>query len=247
MTDYIPDSFLSSSQPYSGSEIGEEPDSDSASHEEGTINDFPDPSALPSEAIVKAVASVPASDITSSSPFFSPKHISDIRRQMRTKYQPYPKKETASPLELRFTARLSSAYSGEPQSTADIEKRNEWFARVLNQLPDNIIRSVAMAKHATRERNRHRILLTAWEIEEAERAKEMLEGIQQQNVQEFCAAEEELEFFKAVLDRRNIDDLADDIHYRHAVYGDETHGFQSCDQQLNIIEDVVQERNIGVE
>ncbi|KAH7921464.1 hypothetical protein BV22DRAFT_980670, partial [Leucogyrophana mollusca] len=82
--------------------------------------------------------------------------------------------------------------------------------RNLRRLPDHMLRGAAMAKHASRETKRHKILLTAWEIEEAERHISLLKEVQRGDLGEFCLAERELEVFRALLSDRGLSQLEHD-------------------------------------
>lgn len=77
------------------------------------------------------------------------------------------------------------------------------------------------AKLAAREAARQRLLLTAWEIEEAERFSTFLQAIHTENEGQFGLAEEELQCFRRVFSHRGQGEVDDDRGYLQAVYEDE--------------------------
>ncbi|KAG2132208.1 hypothetical protein BD769DRAFT_1386492 [Suillus cothurnatus] len=77
------------------------------------------------------------------------------------------------------------------------------------------------AKLAARETARQRMLVTAWEIEEAERFLAFLDALYIDNEERFGFAQDDLDIFRSLFSERDRSDVDDDRDYLQAVYEDE--------------------------
>jgi hypothetical protein len=77
------------------------------------------------------------------------------------------------------------------------------------------------AKLAARETARQRMLVTAWEIEEAERFLAFLDALYIDNEERFGFAQDDLDIFRSLFSERDRSDVDDDRDYLTAVYEDE--------------------------
>lgn len=89
------------------------------------------------------------------------------------------------------------------------------------------------AKLATREVARQRMLLTTWEIEEADRHSIFLDGIHAENEGQFKSAEQDLQRFRKIFSQRGQVDLGDDRKYLQAVYQDESDALRVISAQTD--------------
>ncbi|KAH7909167.1 hypothetical protein BJ138DRAFT_1115197 [Hygrophoropsis aurantiaca] len=168
--------------------------------------------------------------------FPSPKSPSQSMDEEQTshfyrKYQPYPQRTALPPLELRFASRSSTRATD--ASYEDVVRGKEILMRGLAHMSDSTFRKAALAKQATRENMRHKVLQTAWEIEEAERYTDLLKDIQKENCTNLFASEREFHFYRSLLYNRGLPELQDDTHYYQAVYTEELSAFAAAEEQLN--------------
>ncbi|KAH7904287.1 hypothetical protein BJ138DRAFT_968895, partial [Hygrophoropsis aurantiaca] len=116
----------------------------------------------------------------------------------------------------------------------------------LSRMSDSTFRKAAMAKQATRENIRHKVLQTAWEIEEAERYTDFLKSIQKENCANFFASERDLGVYRSLLSSRGLPELEDDIDYFQTVYTEDLSSFAAVDEQLNQYESHANSRALNL-
>ncbi|KAH7903384.1 hypothetical protein BJ138DRAFT_1120449 [Hygrophoropsis aurantiaca] len=165
-----------------------------------------------------------------------PSKSSSDQTSNRSRFHPYPKQRGTPPLEFRKT--LSGMH-------LDGRRAKDIFYRGMGCLSDNCLVDAVYAKHASRELERHRILATSWEIEEAERFLRFLQGVQESNLLRRSLATDELEFFKSMLADRGILEFQDDIRSGKCLLQEKKNHISEIDQQIGQLEEQASVRGIG--
>lgn len=112
------------------------------------------------------------------------------------------------------------------------------------QMTDDAIQQAALAKQASRETSRLRVILTAWEIEEAERHAELLRLLQSTNVKFYEEANDEASWFERFLSDQSLPQIQQDSNLNLRVYNNDLSSFVTADEMLNQIEHHAEERNL---
>ncbi|KAG1902979.1 uncharacterized protein F5891DRAFT_978421 [Suillus fuscotomentosus] len=81
------------------------------------------------------------------------------------------------------------------------------------------------AKQVTREKSCLHLLMTAWEIEETEHHKRLLDLLQQKNAREYVAASNEARLFKRFMTHHHANQLEDDFDFDVGTYKEELQAF----------------------
>jgi hypothetical protein len=112
------------------------------------------------------------------------------------------------------------------------------------QMTDDAIQQATLAKQASRETSRLRVILTAWEIEEAERHAELLRLLQCTNMQVYEEASDEASWFERFLSDRSLAQVQQDFNLNLKVYNNDLSSFATTDGLLNEIENHAEERDL---
>ena len=104
---------------------------------------------------------------------------------------------------------------------ACVKKHEDKLDRALAAMPPFVALKAFKVKQAARETARQRLLLTAWEIEEAERVSEFLGALYNENEQRYNMASDELERVGVTFCGRSCEEVDDDTDYFQAVYDEE--------------------------
>ncbi|KAG1890560.1 uncharacterized protein F5891DRAFT_1198085 [Suillus fuscotomentosus] len=145
----------------------------------------------------------------------SPQQHFACKKPSRTSL-PYP--TNPAPLELRYAARVMN-----------LKFQSEFPLEATKKFEEQGYK----AKLATREVARQRMLLTTWEIEEAEHHSIFLDGIHAENEERFKLAEWELQCFRKIFSQRGQAELGDDRNYLQAVYQDESEALHIISTQTD--------------
>ncbi|KAG1805848.1 uncharacterized protein BJ212DRAFT_1303909 [Suillus subaureus] len=116
--------------------------------------------------------------------------------------------------------------------------------RGLQHMSDEAIQQAARAKQASRETRRLRVILTAWEIEEAERHAELLRLLQRSNVEGYEEANNEASWFERFISDRSLAQVQDDFGFNMSVYRNDLALLGTADEQLDQLESHAEERNL---
>ncbi|KAG1886949.1 uncharacterized protein F5891DRAFT_988523 [Suillus fuscotomentosus] len=81
------------------------------------------------------------------------------------------------------------------------------------------------AKQVTRKKSCLHLLMTAWEIEETEHHKRLLDLLQQKNAREYVAASNEAHLFKRFMTHHHTNQLEDDFDFDVGTYKEELQAF----------------------
>lgn len=104
------------------------------------------------------------------------------------------------------------------------------------QMTDDTIRQATLAKQASRETSRLRLILTAWEIEEAERHAELLRLLQRSNLKIYEEVSDEAFWFERFLSDRSLAQVQQDLNLNLRVYNDDLSSLATNDDHLTQIE-----------
>jgi hypothetical protein len=113
-------------------------------------------------------------------------------------------------------------------------------------MSDSAIQHATIAKQASRETSRLRVILTAWEIEEAERHVEFLRVLQRTNMEMYKEAKDEAFWFEKFLSDRSLADVQDDFNRNLTVYHNELASLAKTDELLDQLENDAENRNLIV-
>ncbi|KAG1774475.1 hypothetical protein EV702DRAFT_1200280 [Suillus placidus] len=139
--------------------------------------------------------------------------------------------------ELRFAAKSLARHEQGEISFLEAEAGKNILKRGLQAMSDNAIEKATLAKQATREISQLRVMLTAWEIEEAEHQAELLHELHHSNMEGYLDANQEASWFERFLSDRTLADVKDDFNFnRTAAYPNDLASLAAADEQLNQLE-----------
>jgi hypothetical protein len=110
------------------------------------------------------------------------------------------------------------------------------FQCSLQNMDEETIIQAVSAKQATREKSRLHLLMTAWEIEEAEHHKRLLGLLQWKNAQEYVEVSNEAHMFERFMTHRHANQLEDDLDFGVGTYEEDMQAFSISEEQLNQLE-----------
>ncbi|KAF8839816.1 hypothetical protein BDN67DRAFT_708599 [Paxillus ammoniavirescens] len=157
---------------------------------------------------------------------------------------PPPSSPEPRPLELRWLNRSiwRTAHSDIRFQDIDVDKANQILIRGLRALSNDTLQKLVLAKQATRETQRHRLLTLAWEIEETDRHINLLKAMKIESEKAFTEVSEETEFFEGLLSSRiNNPGLDNDIDFLHEAYDED----MTCKKQLDQLEGCVLDKGLA--
>ncbi|KAG1870110.1 hypothetical protein DFJ58DRAFT_837503 [Suillus subalutaceus] len=111
-------------------------------------------------------------------------------------------------------------------------------------MDEETIKQAVSAKQATREKSRLHLLMTAWEIEEAERHQTLLSLLQWKNAREYVEASNEAHMFERFMTHRHANQLEDDFDFGVGTYDEELLEFSISEEQLNQLEAFAIDHNL---
>ncbi|KAG1721548.1 uncharacterized protein EDB91DRAFT_1256471 [Suillus paluster] len=162
-----------------------------------------------------------------SKPGISPPTASVAQRQFmhhRTtrKNFPYPPRRSIFPasVEVDYSAHVMGRGYQPEFSLEATQKSEEQLERGLSQMSSPTVYKGYRARLAAREAACQRLLLTAWEIEEAERFATFIKAIHTENERWFGMVEEELQDFRRMFSQHGQEEVAGNKSYLQAVYED---------------------------
>ncbi|KAG2028996.1 hypothetical protein BDR03DRAFT_1019037 [Suillus americanus] len=162
-----------------------------------------------------------------------------------TKFAPCAMPGALAAAELRFAAKSLARNEQREISFLEAEAGKNILKRGLQSMSDNAIEKATLAKQATREISRLRVMLTAWEIEEAERHAELLRELHRSNMEGYLDANQEAFWFERFLSDRTLADVKDDFDFnRTAAYPNDLASLAAADEQLNQLESHANERGL---
>ncbi|KAG2045897.1 hypothetical protein BDR06DRAFT_1015207 [Suillus hirtellus] len=148
---------------------------------------------------------------------------------MSRKHQPYPLHP--APLELQFAAHVTGRVC-QPELTPEETEQNEQLAeRGLSQLSLATLYKAYKAKLASCETAHQCLLMTTWEIEEAEHYTAFLEALHVKSKWFLELEDAKLEKMREWFSSCNLTEVADDTNYLQAVYDDECEILRSLSTQ----------------
>ncbi|KAG2036690.1 hypothetical protein BDR03DRAFT_1011445 [Suillus americanus] len=103
-------------------------------------------------------------------------------------------------------------------------------------MDEETIKQAVSAKQATCEKSCLYLLMTAWEIEEAEHHQTLLSLLQRKNAREYVEASNEAHMFKRFMTHRHANQLEDDFDFGVGTYDEELLEFSISEEQLNQLE-----------
>ncbi|KAG2036263.1 hypothetical protein BDR03DRAFT_1011796 [Suillus americanus] len=111
-------------------------------------------------------------------------------------------------------------------------------------MDEETIKQAVSAKQATREKSRLHLLMTAWEIEEAERHHTLLSLLQRKNAREYVEASNEAHMFERFMTHHHANQLKDDFDFGVGTYDEELLEFSISEEQLNQLEAFAIDHNL---
>ncbi|KAG1731874.1 hypothetical protein EDD22DRAFT_852821 [Suillus occidentalis] len=144
---------------------------------------------------------------------------------------PYP--VNPAPSELRYAARVMNLKFQPELSLEATKKLEEQLESGLSQMSTLTLYKGYKAKLATHEVARQCMLLTTWEIEEADRHSIFLNDIHAENEGQFKSAEQELQCYRKIFSQHGQAELGDDRKYLQAVYQDESDALRVISTQTD--------------
>ncbi|KAG0691476.1 hypothetical protein DFH29DRAFT_884334 [Suillus ampliporus] len=164
-----------------------------------------------------------------SSPSYLPNSI--MRRlvgftQGGIKFGPCAKPVTLASAELCFAAKSLGRNDQGETSFIEAEAGKDILKRGLQSMSDDAIQKATLAKQALREIRCLHVMLTVWEIEEAEHHAELLRELQRSNVEGYLDAAYEATWFE------------------RTVYPNDLASLATADEQLNQLESHTEEREL---
>ncbi|KIK72270.1 hypothetical protein PAXRUDRAFT_181001, partial [Paxillus rubicundulus Ve08.2h10] len=109
----------------------------------------------------------------------------------------------------------------------------EKFIHSLSQMSDNVVHKVYEAKKASKKHILSQISLTHNEPNVMDKQTQLLQAMQEEQVEELSATDEEVGSIKGILVGCGIKDLEDDMAIGHAVYANEHVVLTIADMQLD--------------
>ncbi|KAG2361130.1 hypothetical protein BDR07DRAFT_1486221 [Suillus spraguei] len=98
------------------------------------------------------------------------------------------------------------------------------------------IKQAISTKQVTREKSCLHLLMTAWEIEEAEHHQTLLSLLQQKNAHEYVEASNEAHMFERFMTHHHANQFKDDFDFGVGTYDEELLEFSISEEQLNQLE-----------
>ncbi|KAG2135062.1 hypothetical protein BD769DRAFT_1385664 [Suillus cothurnatus] len=132
-------------------------------------------------------------------------------------------------------------HSGSEISLINSEIGKDILKCGLMQMTDDAIQQATLAKQASHETSHLHVILTAWEIEEAERHAELLCLLQCTNMQVYEEASDEASWFERFLSDRSLAQVQQDFNLNLKVYNNDLSLFVTTDGLLNEIENHAEE------
>ncbi|KAG2355787.1 hypothetical protein BDR07DRAFT_1381273 [Suillus spraguei] len=123
-------------------------------------------------------------------------------------------------------------------------KGKEILSCGLQQMSDHAVQKATLVKQASREIRCLWVMLTAWEIEEAEHHTELLCELQHSNVEGYQDATQEAVCFEKFLSDRSLMELKDDFDFNETAYPHDLALLATTDNQLNQLESHTKQRDL---
>ncbi|KAG1889262.1 hypothetical protein F4604DRAFT_1915135 [Suillus subluteus] len=111
-------------------------------------------------------------------------------------------------------------------------------------MSDDAVEKATLAKQASCESRRLRVMLTAWEIEEAERHAELLRALQRGNMEGYWDSTHEATWFEKFLLDWSLAEIKDNFNFDTAVYPNDLALLATADEQLNQFESHAKQRDL---
>ncbi|KAG2352439.1 hypothetical protein BDR07DRAFT_1466338 [Suillus spraguei] len=111
-------------------------------------------------------------------------------------------------------------------------------------MDEETIKQAVSTKQATHEKSRLHLLMTAWEIEEAERHQTLLSLLQRKNACEYVEASNEAHMFERFMTHHRANQLEDDFDFGVGTYNEELLEFSISEEQLNQLEAFAIDHNL---
>ncbi|KAG1822129.1 hypothetical protein EV424DRAFT_1346780 [Suillus variegatus] len=167
------------------------------------------------------------------------RNLSRLVTRAQRQFKPYDLRQGHTPnaIELRFVHRSLGKYSGETDmNLVDVQEGKEIFERGLRGMSQKTITQAIVAKQATRESMRLRVLTTAWEIESGLQRMKLLECILEQDALEYGRSIAEASHFQRHLVGGNKQELEASVDFNVGVHSHDLASFAVADVQLDHIE-----------
>ncbi|KAG1861053.1 hypothetical protein C8R48DRAFT_774328 [Suillus tomentosus] len=167
------------------------------------------------------------------------RNLSRLVTRAQRQFKPYDPRQGHAPnaIELRFVHRSLGKYAGETDmNLSDVQEGKEIFERGLRGMSQKTITQAIVAKQATRESMRLRVLTTAWEIESNLQRMKLLECILEQNALEYGRSIAEASYFQRHLVGGNRQELEASVDFNVGVHSHDLATFAVADIQLDHIE-----------
>ncbi|KAG1823851.1 uncharacterized protein BJ212DRAFT_1296381 [Suillus subaureus] len=114
----------------------------------------------------------------------------------------------------------------------------------LMRMTDDAIQQATLTKQASREPSHLCVILTVWEIEEAERHAELLHLLQHNNMEIYKEANDEASLFEKLLSDWSSTEVQNDLKLNLASYHNDLTSLANTDQLLDKFENHAQDRNL---
>ncbi|KAG2108481.1 uncharacterized protein F5147DRAFT_695167 [Suillus discolor] len=172
-----------------------------------------------------------------------PRPPSDVMRNLcrlvtraKRQFKPYDPHRSHVPnaIELRFIHRSVGKYASETDmSLADVQEGKDIFERGLRGMSHKVVTQIVIAKQATRESMRLRVLTTAWEIEAILQNIKVLESILEQDAHEYGRSIADASYFQRYLAGRNKQELEASMDFSVGAHSHDLASFAVADVQLD--------------
>ncbi|KAG2370250.1 hypothetical protein BDR07DRAFT_1456201 [Suillus spraguei] len=154
------------------------------------------------------------------------RRLSQYTDHAKLKFTPYARHAGPSAPELHWTRR----------SILRNDHTNISIADAKASMDEETIKQAVSTMQATREKSHLHLLMTAWEIEEAEHHQMLLSLLQRKNAREYIEASNEAHMFERFMTHCHTNQLEDDFDFGVGTYDEELLEFSISEEQLNQLE-----------
>ncbi|KAG1855166.1 hypothetical protein DFJ58DRAFT_727601 [Suillus subalutaceus] len=167
------------------------------------------------------------------------RNLSRLVTRAQRQFKPYDPHHSHAPnaIELRLVHRSVGKYASETEmSLPDVQEGKDIFERGLRGMSHKTVTQAVIAKQATRESMRLRVLTTTWEIEANLQRIKLLESILEQNAHEYARSIADASYFQRYLAGGNKQELEASMDFSVGAHSHDLASFVVTDTQLDHIQ-----------
>jgi hypothetical protein len=113
-------------------------------------------------------------------------------------------------------------------------------------MPNDTVYRAVIAKRADVESKQLRVLVTAWELESAEKHAMLLQLILKENAEQYIESIAETTFFERLLVKHGMQQLKDDADFTVVAYTHDVAAHDIASEQLNHLEEIGAEQGVDL-